>query len=293
VRLRIALAGAAVVAVLAAGAGVALLRGEADHPARPFQADGRLSPGAVRFGDAVRATLTLAIDPTRVERGSVRVKTDLAPFNLAGPAARATVERSGMVEIRHVFPLLCLRAACLPREPGATRTFSLRAVIQYRLDGREWTDVAEFGNLALRSRLAPQDVSQPAWQVALSPLELDAWLPPALLAALLAAFALAAAASAVLVLRPAGPAEAREPAAAPMAGSGLERALRLLRDAVSLGGPASQRRALDRLARELAVAEGTELQGEARLLAWSRPGPVGPRVARLDEEVEALVERTR
>jgi hypothetical protein len=73
----------------------------------------------------------------------------------------------------------------------------------------------------------------------------------------------------------------------------LERALRLLREAVVLGTSASQRRALDRLARELAAAEGAKLESEARLLAWSRPGPLRPRVAQLDQAVEALVERMR
>jgi hypothetical protein len=291
---RAAFAATAVGAALAVGAGVALTRGDAEPPARPFQVDGALAPAAVRFGDTVRATLTVAIDPARVEPRSVRVKTDLAPFHLAGPVRRTSTDRGGTVEIRHVFPLLCLRAACLPREPGATRTFSLGTVIRYRLDGRERTDTATLGTLALRSRLAPRDVSQPSWHVALSPLRLDARLSPLLLAALLAALALAAAATAVLVLR-IEPAEddVRAPAAAAPAGSGLERALRLLREAVVLGTSASQRRALDRLARELAAAEGAKLESEARLLAWSRPGPVRPRVAQLDQAVEALVERTR
>lgn len=290
---KVALAATALGAILAVGIGVALLRGEVEPLARPIQVAGALSPASARFGDTVRATLTIAIDPARVEPGSVRVEPEVAPFNLAGPVRRRSSDRGGTIEIRHVFPLLCLRAACLPREPGGTRMFPLGAVVHYRLDGREWTKTASIGALALRSRLAVRDVAEPRWHLALSPLGLDARLPPALLAALFAGCALAAAATAVLLLRSGGRIEVRALAAPAPGGNGLEHALQLLRDAVALGAPAPQRRALDRLARELATAEGAPLEDEARLLAWSRQGPVGLRVVRLDQAVDALVQRAQ
>lgn len=287
---KVALAGTALGALLAVGIGAALVRGEIEPPVRPFQVAGALSPASVRFGDTIRATLTISIDPAHIKPSSLRVEPEVAPFNLAGPVRPRSNNRSGTIEIRYVFPLLCLRAACLPRQPGGKRIFPLRAVVHYRLDGRERTRTASIGALALRSRLRERDVAEPRWHLALSPLGLDARLTPILLAALLAGSALAAAATAVLLLRSEDRTEVRAFAGPGRDGSELERALQLLRDAVELGVPTPQRRALDRLARELSKANGARLEDEARVLAWSRQGPVGARVARLDEAVAELVQ---
>ena len=242
-----------------------------------------LVPLAGLFGDAVRAEVDVVLDPKRVDPDSVLLSVDFGP--LEGPAL-VVPERFDAGRSRHVrfrYALLCLREDCRPRS-GKHEVKLAPAVVRYRLlDGTARTLRAEWpAPVVIASRLTAEGSTRPVWRVREQPPPVSYRVSPALVAA--AGFSIAAllALAAVLVIARETLAFARRRQSDPLAGlTPLERALALLARAVSDGGTARQRRALDRLARELRRVGDDDLAADARRLAWSRPRPEGERVANL------------
>jgi hypothetical protein len=242
-----------------------------------------LAPLAGLFGDAVRAEVDVVLDPKRVDPESVLVSVDFGP--LEGPAlvVPERFEAGRSMHVRFRYELLCLREDCRPRS-GKHEVRLAPAVVRYRLvGGTTRTLRAEWpAPIVIASRLTTEESARPVWRVREQPPPVSYRVPPTLASA--AGFSLAAllALGAVVVIAFEVVAFARRRRSDPLAGlTALERALALLARAVADGGTARQRRALDRLARELRRIGDDDLAADARRLAWSRARPESERVAHL------------
>lgn len=274
-----------VLAVAVVGAALALFIRWDTEPlvVQDVAASTSLEPLAGLFGDAVRAEVDVALDPKRVDPDSVLVSVDFGP--LEGPAlvVPQRFEAGRSMHVRFRYELLCLREDCRPRS-GKHEVKLAPAVIRYRLvDGTTRTLRAEWpAPVVIASRLTAEGSARPVWRAREQPPPVSYRVPPALVAA--AGFSIAAllALGAVLTIAFEALALARRRRSDPLAGlTPLERALALLARAVADGGTARQRRALDRLARELRRAGDEDLASDARRLAWSRARPERERVAHL------------
>jgi len=276
----------ALAVVVVAGGVLTLFLRSGSEPAavRGLVARATMAPVGGLFGDAIDADVEVALDPARVDPDSVLVAVDFGPLD--GPALAAPERtRAGRSErLRFHYRLFCLRDTCRPR--GRQREVTLApALVRYRLvDGTSRrVSLAWPGPIVLGSRLSAADEVRPIFRVREQPLPAVSYrFRPAVVAALAYALAalLAVAAVAVLAREAGALVRGREPDR--LAGlTALERALALLAVAVAEGGTAQQRRALDRLARELRWSGDDELAAAARRLAWSRERPSGERVAAL------------
>jgi hypothetical protein len=251
--------------------------------AQDVAASTSLEPLAGLFGDALHAEVEVVVDPKRVDPDSVLVSVDFGP--LEGPALvvpqRSDAGRSTRIRFR--YALFCLREDCRPRS-GKHEVKLPPAVVRYRLvDGTRQSLRADWpAPVVIASRLTAEGSARPVWRVREQPPPVSYRLPPAIVSA--AGFSIAAllAFAAVLVIAREVLAFERRRRTDPLAGlTPLERALALLARAVADGGTARQRRALDRLARELRRVGDDDLAADARRLAWSRARPDGDRVAHL------------
>jgi hypothetical protein len=275
--------GALLVAVVAVSFAVFIRRGDEPRPVQEVAARTSLAPLAALFGDAVRAEVDVVLDPRRVDPDSVLVSVDFGP--LEGPAlvGPERLEAGRSTHVRFRYELLCLREDCRPRS-GKHEIKLAPALVRYRLlDGRSRTLRAEWpAPVVIASRLTAEGSARPVWRVREQPPPVSYRVRPDLAAA--AGFSIAAllALGAVLVIATEVLAFARRRRSDPLAGlTPLERALALLARAVADGGTARQRRALDRLARELRRVGDDDLAADARRLAWSRARPESGRVAHL------------
>ncbi len=92
---RAALAVAAACAALAAAAAPAHAQRELRVPGNPVVVLGAELPATHLFGDRVRATLTIAVNPALAHPESVRVSARFPPYRVVVAAGPTRDERSG------------------------------------------------------------------------------------------------------------------------------------------------------------------------------------------------------
>jgi hypothetical protein len=277
-------AAAALAVALVAGAAAWLAtRGtESSQPLQQFAVRADLEPRTQLFGDPITALVDIELDRRLVDPESVRVQARFRPYSVTD--ARREVRRSGnVVAIRHSFALLCIAPACTP-SGGPLQLDVPRARVRYRLRaGGRRTVAAQWPASYVMSRITGaviptgEDVRIPwPWRWPSAPPPVSYRVSPPLLAgigfALSGALVLLAGVLLAPALRPLLRLAARRED--PLAGlPPLERALALVELAVASGAAADQRKALDRLARELRVHGDHDLARAARRLAWSAPVP--------------------
>jgi hypothetical protein len=273
-------------------------------PAPAIQANAVLSPRPVAFGDTVTARVDVTLDQRRIDADSVRFATDFAPWAPIAEPRRTRREGEATTHIRSTWTLRCLASACLPpgqplRVPLEPATITYDTLGPQAASGRRLT--AEWPVLVTHTRLETDPFEPPAAGSGSSPFETP-WradmvsMPPVSyrvdpdtaripLFGAAGAFALLGLALAyrgrprrrprpVLV-----PAEPPPPVLTP-----VEQALAMLEDAMAVNGAADRRRALERVAAELAGRGSHDLARVARTLAWSRQSPVLERTTPLAEE---------
>ena len=276
------------VAVLALGLTTAeAARGQREIrvPGRPVVVLGAQLPSTHLFGDRIRATLTVAVNPALADPASLRADARFAPYRVVEVAAGRTGEaRGGRVVVRYAYLLECLEADCLPSDDAIEFP---AARIDYRARGGLDTEplAVEWPELAVVSRLSERDVEQPQFRASAPAAEsggagVVAWSLAAAALVVLAGGALLA-----WLLWRAEPRAApvpvsrREPSALDAAFTVLER---------PAARSAEERRvALDTLARSLERSGHRELAGRARRLAWFSSPPPASAV----EELVAAVRR--
>jgi hypothetical protein len=286
--------------------GVVLLsRGDADDaldPRAPGAAGQRsvaiaatIHPRTHLFGDPVTAQADLLVDPRQVEPGSVRVEASFDPYTRVGDVERAETRAGDLVRVRYRFQLACFAPTCAPtgdrREidlQSAQVYFALRAGGGRQLRTQEMLRWPAF---TVASRLGPFDVERARWRAATGVMPAVGYrLEPGALAALLLLGSLALLVAAGVLVTTVGPVRIRRAGvehAAPRVESPLEHALELARSMSQNGAADDQRRALERVSRELLAVGEPTLAGRARRLAWSVDRAEAHEVERLAGDVRA------
>lgn len=287
---------AALALCLAAGVAVVLIArgggggGDVLDPGASIAAKTAVSPGEHLFADSSLARLDVLVNRRRVDPGSVRVEASFAPYRVVDsfPVVRKQIGNATRLEFR--YRILCLARGCVPRKqrrdfrlPDARITYVSRGESRSRAEPAAWPLVS------VVSRVKRSDLTDRNFADALDSLPRPSYrLDPNLLAGLLLGLSLflvlgtgAVAAARLRGPPPPKPAAARE--TVPL--SPLEQALALVERALAGHGVEEQRRALERLGRELVACDRRDLAGEARRLAWSRTGPSAGEARVLSGEV--------
>jgi hypothetical protein len=277
--------------------GVVVLRRD-DGPREPTEEElaltrarvtvtGTLEPRVHLFGEPVVATIEALFDPSRVRAGTVRVEPGFRPYEVVDEE-RVESQAGTLTRVSHRYTLSCTRIGCTPNRDKRQFEFPMTSVFFTIVGVGQAQDTLQWPPLEVVSRLGPFDLDQPRWRAETRRLpEATFRVPPLALAAGLfaAAAALVAAAIAlVLLVRPRRTAETEEAGAAERR-SPVERALELTELHSRDGSTPEQRKALERLARELGHVGHRDLAGRARRLAWSSAAPARTDVTALASDV--------
>ena len=283
------IAGAALLVVVVgvvAGVLVSSSGGHAAAPPSAIQARSAILPGVVLFGDTLTARLDVVIDRSKVDPGSVRVHAGFAPWQAAAPPKQ--VRRDGSASSTYIgktYVLRCLQADCTAQNDTFVEDFDKARVTYVTRDGTHRVLQVKWPQLVVDSRYAQKTLSAQGapvapWKAALFSLPPATYsISPTLLFALLLTGGLVllfatgglvylAWRPAAVQATPAPPPPPRAPVLPP-----LERALLLLELSEREDGAGDQRRALERVADELARRGELELARKARALAWSEQAP--------------------
>jgi len=262
----------------------------------PVEATATLTPQTALFGDRVTARVEAIVDATRVDPRSVRLVPAFAPYEQVDAVERTERDASGVAYVRWTVELRCLTGPCTPGDRSQKRFTFTRAHVEYGTPARRlalvWPPLDVYTRLdqAALARRNPRDIAP--WRGDPTALPAVSYaIAPGLLRGLLIGFGLLfalcglALASRLLPRR----ATRRLGRSAPV-GTRLERALAGLEAARARGRPDEQRRALERLARELELDGEPPLAARARELAWDAPPPPGEATRALAAGIRALLE---
>jgi hypothetical protein len=295
-----------VVLVAAAGVSAAVValvagtRGQGDDDAVPAGAPvavaASLQPQLAVFGDEVRATVAVTVDGGEVDPDSIRIETDFQPFAVLR-TRRSRTDAGSATRLQQELTLVCHGEDCLPPGPGeGPRRFRFAdAVVSYDTAAGTSSVRVSWRPVDVVSGLSVEQARRPKQSLEADVTPLPAVsrrfsaerLGPALWA--LAALAGAIGLALVLWTLPKPSIAWRRRGLSP-----LERALAVVREAVAAGDPAGERKALERLGRELGTAGRPELASTAHTLAWSAQEPTPESVGDLTGAVErALPGRRR
>ena len=231
-----------------------------------------IRPSVHTFGDPIVATVDVVADPRLVKPQTIRVDTDFAPYEPAGPPTVKRTTANGITHVVFDFRLRCLTEGCDAAEDRGVAQFEA-GFVRYRFvqgsgPGR---DLIDWPPIQVASRVTDTEVSDVRWRASATALPaVTTRFGPGGLAGVLVLIALFLAAVAVwLGVRLWG--VEREPEAEPVdLRSPLERAVDLVRAASRNGASQPERRrTLERLARELHRSGHGSLAQDARELAWS------------------------
>jgi hypothetical protein len=279
-------------------AGVVLLRdggsGQPDLLARlqgdTISAHPTMEPRTHLFSEPVTAGLDLVFDRRIVREGTIRVTTGFAPYKAGSPRVERT-ESGDLVRLRYRWDLECVTAECLPQGGSSSRfDFSLGRLDFVIIDQGRSAQPVEWPSIEATSRVGPFDLEQAQWRglTARAP-QVSYRLSPGVLGTGMlggAVLLLVAAGALAWQLVPRRVAEDVVETEAERRVSAIERALELALASSVNGGTPEQRKALERLARELGAEGLGALTERARRLAWSPASP-------LRVEVEALADDVR
>jgi len=273
--------------VLAAAVFVWARGGTSSSTARaqsPIEARTILSPPSALFGDTVTAVVEVTLDRSRVDPGSVRVRTEFSPWKLVTKPERFRQDSKTSTYLRTTFAVRCLDAPCLPSAnttfasfPPARVTYTPKSAAA---GGARSSLTVPWPQLVLDSR----DVTRPGTRASATPWKADllslpgvtyGTTPVVLFTLLLAAATLLAIAGVALAIR-ALPRDAEQiPVLTeqPSVPTPIEQAFVLLEDGARVNGVADRRRALQLVAEMLFERGDLDLARAARTLAWSEAAP--------------------
>jgi len=279
-------AAAVVIALEAGGPG-------APTPRCPISVQAAMTPGAVHFGDTLKAHATVVVDPARVDTASVRLVPHFLAYDVS--SAARNVRRDGRATtISYDLTLECLGAGCAPGRPQVALQFP-PALLRYRTSaGVDARYAFPWPSITVASRLDDADRANPyaSLRTTTTPPPVSYAVDPAALANGLIGGAgfLVLVAGALLWLAYRRQAALR-PARAVAAGDPLEEALQLVREIAANGHrPELRRLALQRLVTELRASGRADLADSVGQLAWSDGPPSQAGARELADRVEAEVD---
>jgi hypothetical protein len=254
---------------------------------------GTMEPRTHLFGEPVIATIEALFDPSRVRAGTVRVEPGFRPYEVI-EEERVESQAGDLTRVTHRYTLSCTRIGCTPNREKRQFEFPMTSVFFTIVGVGQAQDTVQWPPLEVVSRLGPFDLDEPRWRADTRHLPEATYrvAPLALAVGLFAAAAalVAAAIALVALVRPRPTAEEEEAVAAERR-SPLERALELAELHSQDGSTPEQRKALERLARELGHVGHGELAGRARRLAWSPAAPDRADVHALASDVREATAR--
>jgi hypothetical protein len=301
-----------------------LTRGES-QPAIPTQrgiaATVSVSQPVLLFGDPLIARFVVVVDRARINPRLVRIDSAFEPFEPIEDIARTRRDQGDLTELTFTQTLRCIVPACLPPISEKLEFTFPESRVMYR-------DQSQRGNFEQFVTLTPTPVSiasrfnvreieesraanpvltfEPVesglvaedvvglWRESAADLpETSYRISPTLLVAILFTLALlSTAAAGGLVIRQLRPEASVPEPVAPVEppASPLEDALGQLDVALANGHVDEQRKALERLARELGSRGEDALAGEARQLAWSEADPARDEARALARTVRSTVD---
>jgi hypothetical protein len=271
---------------------------------RPLKAYATLTPQVHLFGDLLTARLAVVADTKWIDPERLRVSTGFEPYKVVRTPQRTSYSVGRFEQVTWTWTLRCITTKCVPRVPPSERfhVFGFQTIhIEYvKANGkRAYGMDATWPKVEVLSQVSPgvasflQRTNHLNWRFHITPVAAPTYrVSPTVLfwLALGAGIAMLLAASAFgwrwyRLIRPRtvfGPGES--------AGTTLERALAVLAWAHARGDETLERKALERVAGELAVEtpleDADDLSRTARELAWSSRTPE-------DDEVETFSERAR
>ena len=288
----------ALAALVGALVGIVLLRarGGEQSPARgsgpAIQSTPAITPRVQTFGDPVTASVDMVFDRRVVAPDTVRIDARFEPWTQVGPVRRMRADAGNLVRLQYSYTLSCTTVGCLPSSDKEQVDFEPAQVVYILREARgRAVDTVQWPSFDVVSRLGPFDVERAQWRAdtrSLPPVSYA--VEPGVLAALLGAGAvLLAGIAAFLIWRlvPRAPAEEPELEEHPL--SPVERALGAVSATSSNGATPEQRKALERLARELGAAGQPRLAGRARELAWAPERPSAAELDTLARDVRATI----
>jgi hypothetical protein len=240
-------------------------------PATPISATARIVPPVAAFGEPVFAEVDVAVDRTLVDPKTIRLDVEFDPYERFGPVEVERRESESVGFVRFRYALRCLREGCQPVGERSTFEFEIgRVLYRFRNQPGGALEILDWPTFEVTGRVGADGLERARWRA-------DSTTLPAVTyrtgptATAIGGFAVALAALAAAVLlagRPGRRSGAVDGEEAFVQLTPLERALQLAREA-SLNGSGDPRRALERVARELAAAGKPALALRARTLAWS------------------------
>ena len=299
----------AIVVVLAVGLGGPEQAGPipALGPQR-IQATAALSPQAALFGDTVTAHVDVTFDRAQYDPDDLRVAASFVPWATVGAPTVTRRDAGPLTFLRTTYVLRCVEIRCVPSHESTLYQFRPARVLYAPPAGESaerLTLSASFPGLVMHSRL---DQSGPAQRDRLgAPWRADAvslpavtyraspgWTIALVLTLGLALLALGGALAYRARPRRAPPLPPPPPPPPPRLAP-LEQALLLLEAPAAVNGDAveERRRALELVADEVATwGDRSDLEREARRLAWSEADPEPNATRALAVSVRAHTEET-
>jgi hypothetical protein len=256
-----------------------------------------VTPDRSVFGQPIDATVSVTVDPQRVDPSTVQETFDFRPFSVrAESESRSRVGRA--MVLTHRYTLQCVVVACVPRggtgrSRAAATTFQFKplTVTAKTPDGRAVGASAEWPALGVQSRLTEDDLAlaEPAAVTAFAAPPVTWRFTPALVGGGAAVLALLLLLGAGVLVGSVALADGRalRVLRLPKNMSPVERALRLAEHATAHGETDESRKALERLAAELRRKGEAVHADDAERLAWSSGDPTTEGVGVLADSVRS------
>ena len=288
----------ALAALVGATVGIVLLRARGDEPA-PARGSGpairsttSIAPRVQTFGDPVTASIELVFDRRVVAPNTVRVDARFDPWTQVGTTRRVRTDAGDLVRLRYSYTLSCATVGCLPSADKEQVDLESAQVLYILREARaRAVTTIQWPSFEVVSRVGPFASERARWRADVRALPAVSYsVAPGVLAAVLGGGALLLVAiAAFLVWRLVPRQTAEEPEAEVRRVSPVERALTAVSLTSSNGAGPEQRKALERLARELGTAGQPALSRRARDLAWAPERPSSGDLDELARDVRATL----
>jgi hypothetical protein len=275
-------------------AGVAVIVGlalpAAPHAASPaLSVQASLQPSTARFGDPVMARVSVSVDRRLVDPGTLRIKTNFAPYTVLEAIEPTRSDRGAFTALSYRFELDCLELRCVSGKVDWHPRLANFEVSALSREGRRLVRSQPWPLLTIHSRTNGANANSASLREQVGPPPVSYRVRPTTLfvgsiagAVTLLFAALAIVGHEVRRSRRRRLSEQRERAL-----SLLEYAIFLAREAASRPVP-DRRKALGLLGRSLRGVGQPELASAAVSLAWSPSRPSSAST----EEIVKLVQQT-
>lgn len=266
---------------------------------RDVVASGTITPQSSLFADPLTAEMNVAIDSRRIDPATVQLAPSFGSFTVRSQRedVESGVDDATVVHFR--YEIECIVAECVPLMGKRTGTGAIETtpialpaakLTARRRDGATFAERVAWPPFTVHSRLTAEEIgfSTPHTASWFSPPPVSWRLTPDLIGGVALALAVLLFLGSGFLVASVAAGDTRQlrlrrlPRLSP-----VERALRLAEHAAANGEVDEERKALERLAEELARVRHGELAEQARSLAWSERDPASNGLSSLAEALRS------